>query len=146
MLKKFKVTTYATLLLIAVFGSPYVGNVTEVSAEGYGCKGSKQEVRQCLKAVISERDATIVEMQGKLDDADARLEAAGLVATSASDAEKAEETARLNAEAVQNFKTQCATGTSNGARFYLNGCYICENDPTSDEVKFLPNLGVDFCG
>jgi hypothetical protein len=59
MFHKFKTTTYATLLLIGVFVLPYAGNVADVNAENYGCKGSKKEVRQCLKAVISERDATI---------------------------------------------------------------------------------------
>ena len=67
MFHKFKTTTYATLLLIGVFVLPYAGNVAEVSAENYGCKGSKKEVRQCLKAVISERDKTIVELQTRSD-------------------------------------------------------------------------------
>ena len=67
MFHKFKITTYATLLLIGVFVLPYAGNVAEVSAENYGCKGSKKEVRQCLKAVISERDKTIVELQTRSD-------------------------------------------------------------------------------
>ena len=69
MFHKFKTTTYATLLLIGVFVLPYAGNVADVNAENYGCKGSKKEVRQCLKAVISERDATIVATQIKRDEA-----------------------------------------------------------------------------
>ena len=67
MFHKFKITTYATLLLIGVFVLPYAGNVADVNAENYNCSGSKNAVRQCLKAVISERDATIVEMQGEAD-------------------------------------------------------------------------------
>ena len=65
MFHKFKTTTYATLLLIGVFVLPYAGNVADVNAENYGCKGSKKAVRQCLKAVISERDATIAELVAK---------------------------------------------------------------------------------
>ena len=67
MLQKFKTTTYATLLLIGVFVLPYAGNVADVNAETCNCSGSKAEVRQCLKSVISENDATIVEMQGEAD-------------------------------------------------------------------------------
>jgi hypothetical protein len=63
MLQKFKTTTYATLLLIGVFVLPYAGNVADVDAENYNCRGSKKQVRQCLKAVISERDAKIAEME-----------------------------------------------------------------------------------
>ena len=55
-------------------------------------------MRECLEAVISERDATIEELQGKLDDADARLVQAELLATSASNAEKTEEAMRLKCE------------------------------------------------
>ena len=69
MLQKFKTTTYATLLLIGVFVLPYAGNVADVNAENYGCKGSKKEGRQCLKAVITERD----EMIDQLDRARASL-------------------------------------------------------------------------
>ena len=92
MLQKFKMTTYATLLLIGLFVLPYAGNVAEVSAEKYGCSwDSKKILANCLKGVISERDATIVEMQNKLDDADVRLEAAGLLSTAASEQEKEDE-------------------------------------------------------
>ena len=66
MFHKFKTTTYATLLLIGVFVLPYAGNVADVNAENYGCKGSKKKVRQCLKAVISERDNTISRLEGTL--------------------------------------------------------------------------------
>ena len=65
MFHKFKTTTYATLLLIGVFVLPYAGNVADVNAENYNCSGSKKAVRQCLKAVISERDATIAELVAK---------------------------------------------------------------------------------
>ena len=71
MFHKFKITTYATVLLIGVFVLPYAGNVADVNAENYKCKGSKKQVRQCLKAVISERDKTIVELQAVLDKAQA---------------------------------------------------------------------------
>ena len=105
MFHKFKITTYATLLLIGVFVLPYAGNVADVNAENYNCSGSKKEVRQCLKAVISERDETIAEMQNKLDDADVRLEAAGLVSTQASMAEKEKEEEQL---ALDLAKAKCA--------------------------------------
>ena len=62
MFHKFKTTTYGTLLLIGVFVLPYAGNVADVNAENYGCKGSKKEVRQCLKAVITVRDEMIDQM------------------------------------------------------------------------------------
>ena len=63
MFHKFKITTYATLLLIGVFVLPYAGNVADVNAENYNCSGSQKEVRQCLKAVISERDEAIGDLQ-----------------------------------------------------------------------------------
>ena len=68
MFHKFKITTYATLLLIGVFVLPYAGNVADVNAENYNCSGSKKAVRQCLKAVISERDATIAELVAKREE------------------------------------------------------------------------------
>jgi hypothetical protein len=67
MFHKFQMTASVTLLLIGVFVLPYSGNVADVNAENYNCSGSQKEVRQCLNAVISERDATIVEMQGEAD-------------------------------------------------------------------------------
>jgi hypothetical protein len=67
MFHKFKMTASLKLLLIGLFVLPYAGNVADVNAETYNCSGSKVEVRKCLKAVISERDATIVEMQGEAD-------------------------------------------------------------------------------
>jgi uncharacterized protein YhaN len=45
-----------------------------VDAVGYGCSGSKKEVRECLKAVISERDATIDETTKELDKFKGKLE------------------------------------------------------------------------
>ena len=62
MFHKFKTTTYATLLLIGVFVLPYAGNVADVNAEDYNCRGTKKEVRQCLKAVITVRDEMIDQM------------------------------------------------------------------------------------
>ena len=122
MLQKFKMTTYATLLLIGVFVLPYAGNVAEVSAENYNCSGSKKEVRQCLKAVISERDETIAEMQNKLDEADVRLEAAGLVSTAASKTRKEEEKKQL---AIQRCE---ATAGSHwmGDIIYVKGTWCAE--------------------
>jgi hypothetical protein len=70
MLQKFKTTTYATLLLIGVFVLPYAGHVADVNAEDYNCRGTKKEVKQCLKAVITERD----EMIDKMDAARAKME------------------------------------------------------------------------
>ena len=67
MFHKFKITTYATLLLIGVFVLPYAGNVADVNAKDYNCRGSKKEVRQCLKAVISERDNKIGEYHEVLE-------------------------------------------------------------------------------
>jgi hypothetical protein len=67
MFHKFKTTTYGTLLLIGVFVLPYAGNVADVNAENYNCSGSKKKVRQCLKAVISERDKQIVQMLQQLN-------------------------------------------------------------------------------
>ena len=55
------------ILLIAVLVLPFVAYVHDVDAVGYGCSGSKKEVRECLKAVISERDATIDETTKELD-------------------------------------------------------------------------------
>ena len=93
---KFKTTTYATLLLIGVFVLPYAGNVTAEAAEKYGCSwDSKKILANCLKDVIGERDATIVDMQNKLNDADVRLEAAGLVSTATSKKRKEEEKKQL---------------------------------------------------
>ena len=86
------------ILLIAVLVFPFVAYVHDVDAVNYNCSGNKKEVRECLEAVISERDATIEELQGKLDDADARLVQAELLATSASNAEKTEEAMRLKCE------------------------------------------------
>ena len=60
------------ILLITVLVLPFVVYVHDVDAVGYGCSGSKKEVRECLKAVISERDSTIEELQ----DAVAKAEAA----------------------------------------------------------------------
>jgi hypothetical protein len=71
MFHKFKMTAYATLLLITVLVLPYAGIVAEVSAVNYNCSGSKKEVRDCLKAVISERDKTIEEQQAAVDKAEA---------------------------------------------------------------------------
>ena len=79
MFHKFKMTAYATLLLITVLVLPYAGIVAEVSAVNYNCSGSKKEVRQCLKAVISERDKTIEELQAgssEQGDLEAQLDAA----------------------------------------------------------------------
>ena len=39
-------------LLMVVFVFTFLINVSEVHAKGYGCKGNKQAVRQCLKNVI----------------------------------------------------------------------------------------------
>ena len=83
MFHKFKMTAYATLLLITVLVLPYAGIVAEVSAVNYNCSGSKKEVRQCLKVVISERDKTIEELQAAVDKAEAdkiELQAATTVA------------------------------------------------------------------
>ena len=107
MFHKFKMTAYATLLLITVLVLPYAGIVAEVSAVNYNCSGSKKEVRQCLKAVISERDETIAEMQNKLDEADVRLEAAGLLSTAASEQEKEDERRKID-EARKEQKKQAA--------------------------------------
>ena len=68
MFHKFQMTASVTLLLIGLFVLPYAGNVAKVSAENYNCSGSKKEVRQCLKAVISERDATIAELVAKREE------------------------------------------------------------------------------
>ena len=74
MLHKFKMTASVTLLLIGVFVLPYAGNVADVNAENYNCSGSKKEVRQCLKAVIGERDATIGDLEAQLDAAMSKIE------------------------------------------------------------------------
>ena len=66
MFHKFKTTTYATLLLIGVFVLPYAGNVADVNAENYGCKGKPNKVRQCFMEIIRERDNTIAQMQDQL--------------------------------------------------------------------------------
>ena len=72
MLQKYKGKAYATLLLITVLVLPYAGNVTAEAAEKYGCSwDSKKILANCLKDVISERDATIEELQAALDQAKA---------------------------------------------------------------------------
>jgi hypothetical protein len=57
--QKFKMTTYSTLLLIGLFVLSYAVNIAYANAENYNCSGSTKKVEQCLKAVISQRDATI---------------------------------------------------------------------------------------
>ena len=74
MVHKFKMTAYATLLLITVSVFPYAGIVAEVSAENYNCSGSKKEVRECLKVVIKERDKTIEELQAAVDELQAAVD------------------------------------------------------------------------
>ena len=74
MFQKFKITTYATVLLIGVFVLPYAGNVADVNAENYKCKGSKKQVRQCLKAVISEKDKQIAYYNAQYRNIAAQLE------------------------------------------------------------------------
>ena len=143
MLQKFKMTTYATLFLIGLFVLPYAGNIAEVSAEKYGCSwDSKKKLANCLKGVISERDTTIVEMQEKLDDADARLEKAGrlqevgeLLATSASKAAKRIENAILSCKIGYAEAGEGAAGFKGSDKFQSYGrtesglaLGICEAD------------------
>ena len=67
MFHKFNMTASVTLFWIGVFVLPYAGNVADVNAENYNCSGSKKKVRQCLKAVISERDKQIAQMLQQLN-------------------------------------------------------------------------------
>ena len=69
MFQKFKMTTYATLLLIGLFVLPYVVETVdriENATDRFGCGESVEEVRNCLEAVISTRDATIDQLNTRL--------------------------------------------------------------------------------
>ena len=69
MFKKFKMTTYATLLLIGLFVLPYVVEAVdriENATDRFGCGEIVEEVRNCLEAVISTRDATIDQLNTRL--------------------------------------------------------------------------------
>jgi hypothetical protein len=69
MLQKFKMRTYVTLLLIGLFVLPYVVEAVdriENATDRFSCGESLDEVKNCLEAVISTRDATIDQLNTRL--------------------------------------------------------------------------------
>ena len=69
MLLKFQMTVYAALLLIGLFVLPYVVEAVdriENATDRFGCGESVEEVRNCVEAVISTRDATIDQLNTRL--------------------------------------------------------------------------------
>ena len=65
MFQKFKMTTSATLLSIGVFALPFAGNVTEVAAENCD-KGTKQEIRECIKEIVKEFEGAVEEAKADI--------------------------------------------------------------------------------
>ena len=62
MFHKFKMTASVTLLLIGLFVLPYVVEAVdriENATDRFSCGESLEEVKNCLEAVITKRDATI---------------------------------------------------------------------------------------
>jgi hypothetical protein len=69
MLLKFQMTAYAALLLNGLFVLPYVVEAVdgiENATDRFSCGESVEEVRNCLEAVISSRDATIDQLNTRL--------------------------------------------------------------------------------
>ena len=69
MLLKFNMAAYATLLLIGLFVLPNVVEAVdriENATDRFSCGESVEEVRNCLEALISTRDATIDQLNTRL--------------------------------------------------------------------------------
>ena len=79
MLQKFKMTTYATLLLIGVFVLPYMVEAVdriENASNRFGCGDTYEELRDCMETVVSTRDASIDQLNAQLSSVGAELEKA----------------------------------------------------------------------